>query len=202
SSRVLMLPFIGPVEFGVLYPLILIPLAITVSSNLTNMLAGFNGLEAGMGIAMFAAASLIAYMRGAPDILIFTVPMMGALIAFLYFNKFPARIFIGDVGTLSIGATLAAAVIIGGFQSLGAFLVALYVLDFVIKAYNRFPSKKWWGENRNGKLYPVEGKVRGLAQLVMKLANGITEQGLVMALIGAQALVGIAAVVVFIVLRQ
>jgi len=202
SSRIITIPFIGPVEFGILYPLILIPLAITVSSNLTNMLAGFNGLEAGMGIAMFAAASLIAYVRGVPDILMFTLPMTGALLAFLYFNKFPAKIFIGDVGTLSIGATLATAVIIGGFQSLGAVLVVLYVLDFVIKAYNRFPSKKWWGENRDGRLYPVEGKVRGLCQLIMKLAGGISEQGLVYALVGLQVLVGIAAVVVFILLKQ
>lgn len=202
SSRIITIPFIGPIEFGILYPLILIPLAITVSSNLTNMLAGFNGLEAGMGAAMFAAASLIAAVRGVPDILMFTLPMTGALLAFLYFSRYPAKVFIGDVGTLSIGATLATAVIIGGFQSLGAVLVALYVVDFVIKAYNRFPSKKWWGENREGKLYPVEGKVRGLCQLIMKLANGISEQNLVRVLIGLQILVGIAAAVVFIFLKQ
>ncbi len=202
SSRIITIPFIGPVEFGIIYPLILIPVGITVASNLTNMLAGFNGMEAGMGAMIFIFASIIAYFRNVPNILVFTVPMTGALLAFLFFNKFPAKVFIGDIGTLSIGATLATAVIIGGFQSLGAFLVALYVVDFFIKAYNRFPSKKWWGEYKDGKLYPVEGKVRGLCQLVMKWANGISEQGLVYALVGLQALVGIAAFIIFIILRQ
>ncbi len=202
SSRAITLPFIGPVEFGLLYPLILIPLAITVTSNLTNMLAGFNGLEAGMGAMIFISASIIAYMHGNSSILIFTVPMAGALLAFLFFNRYPAKVFIGDIGTLTIGATLATAVIVGGFQSLGAVLVVLYVIDFFIKAYNKFPTRQWWGENRNGKLYPVEGKVRGLCQLIMKAANGISEQNLVLVLIGLQALVGIAAFVLFIIIKR
>lgn len=193
SSRTIFIPLLGPIDFGLLYPLLLIPLGITVASNLTNMLAGFNGLEAGMGVAMFAFASLIAYFKGATIILFFTVPMLAALLAFLMFNRYPSKVFIGDIGTLSIGATLAVAVIVGGFQSLGAILVAPYLLDFLIKAYNGFPSKKWWGELRGAKLYPVEGKVRGLCQLIMKLAGGISERNLVRVLVLGEALVGLAA---------
>jgi len=193
SSRTILIPFMGPIDFGILYPILLIPIGITVASNLTNMLAGFNGLEAGMGIAVFAFASLIAYLKGATIILFFTVPMLGALVAFLLFNKYPAKVFMGDIGTLSIGATLAVAVIVGGFQSLGAILVIPYVLDFFIKAYNGFPSSKWWGELRNGKLYPIEGRVRGLCQLAMKLAGGISEQRLVLSLVLFEMLIGLAA---------
>ncbi|VVB58889.1 Phospho-N-acetylmuramoyl-pentapeptide-transferase [Candidatus Anstonella stagnisolia] len=198
SSRTIFIPLIGPIDFGILYPLLLIPLGITVASNLTNMLAGFNGLEASLGITVFAFASLIAYLKGAYILLFFSVPMLGALVAFLIFNKYPAKVFMGDIGTLSIGATLAVAVIVGGFQSLGAILVIPYVLDFFIKAYNGFPSSKWWGELKNGKLYPVEGKVRGLCQLVMKLAGGISEQRLVLALVLFEILVGLAAFMLFI----
>ena len=198
SSRTILIPLIGPIDFGIFYPLLLVPIGITVASNLTNMLAGFNGLEAGMGITVFAFASLIAYLKGTYIILFFTVPMLGALIAFLIFNKYPAKVFMGDIGTLSIGATLAVAVIVGGFQSLGALLVILYVFDFFIKAYNGFPSSKWWGELRGGKLYPVEGKVRGLCQLVMKLAGGISEQRLVLTLVLLEVLVGLAAFMLFV----
>jgi len=196
SSRIISIPFVGAIDFGILYPLILIPIGIAVASNLTNMLAGFNGLEAGMGIAVFFFASVIAYIKGVTIMLFFTVPMLGALLAFLYYNKYPAKIFMGDIGTLSIGCVLAVAVIVGGFQTLGAMLVVPYVIDFFIKAYNRFPSKNWWGELKNGKLYPVEGKVRGLCQLVMKSANGISEKGLVAVLVCLEIIVGIAATLI------
>ncbi|MBS3068962.1 hypothetical protein J4441_01205 [Candidatus Micrarchaeota archaeon] len=201
SSRTILIPLIGPIDFGILYPLLLIPLGITVASNLTNMLAGFNGLEAGMGAAMFAFASLIAYLKGATIILFFTVPMLGALLAFLIFNRYPAKVFMGDIGTLSIGATLAVAVIVGGFQSLGAILVAPYLLDFLIKAKNRFPTSKWWGEPHNGKLYPLEGKVRGLCQLIMKLAGGISEPNLARTLILMECATGVAALLLLVPLR-
>ncbi|MCK5594405.1 MAG: glycosyl transferase family 4, partial [Candidatus Aenigmarchaeota archaeon] len=51
------LPFIGTVDFGIVYTLILIPLAITGAANAVNMVAGYNGLEAGLGVLMFSALS-------------------------------------------------------------------------------------------------------------------------------------------------
>jgi len=124
--------------------------------------------------------------------------MLGALIAFLRFNWYPARVFTGDIGNLSIGAALAVAVILGNLESAGAILVIPYVLDFFIKAYNKFPSTKWWGEPRaNGKLYPADGRVRGLAQLVMKKFNGVSEQRLVLTFIAAEAICALAAILLF-----
>jgi hypothetical protein len=67
----------------------------------------------------------------------------------------------------------------------------LAFIDFFIKAYNRFPSSQWWGEWREGKLYPVEGKVRGACQLVMKQFNGISEQNLVLFFIAFEAIFAI-----------
>jgi UDP-N-acetylglucosamine--dolichyl-phosphate N-acetylglucosaminephosphotransferase len=191
------IPMVGPVDFGYLYIILLIPLGIAVSSNLTNMLAGFNGMEAGMGAVIFATTLLLALLHGSAEMAMISAAMLGALLAFLRFNWYPARVFTGDIGNLSIGAALAVAVILGNLESVGAILVIPYVLDFFIKAYNRFPSTKWWGELRGGRLHPLEGRVRGLAQLVMKLYNGVSEQKLVLTFIAAEAVCAAAAILLF-----
>ncbi|MDD5337034.1 MAG: UDP-N-acetylglucosamine--dolichyl-phosphate N-acetylglucosaminephosphotransferase, partial [Candidatus ainarchaeum sp.] len=143
GSTAMYIPFIGPVDMGMLYLFVAIPVGIAVASNLTNMLAGFNGLEAGMGVVALIAASLAAYFLGSSDSLVVYVPLAGALLGFLAFNRYPAKIFPGDVGTLLIGATLAAGAIIGNFETFAALLLLPYVVDFFIKAANRFPSSKW-----------------------------------------------------------
>jgi len=94
-----------------------------------------------------------------------------------------------------IGAALASAVIIGNLESVGAILMVPYVIDFFIKAANRFP--KTPGYNKEGKLYPPEGKVKGLVHLVMKLSGGISEQRLVLAFIAAEAICGLAAIALY-----
>ncbi|MBN2478526.1 UDP-N-acetylglucosamine--dolichyl-phosphate N-acetylglucosaminephosphotransferase [Candidatus Micrarchaeota archaeon] len=197
GSTSLHVPFVGPVDFGLFYILVLIPIGVAVASNLTNMFAGFNGLESGMGSAIFLIMSLFAIMYWRYEMLVLFLPMLGALLAFLIFNFYPAKAFPGDIGNLTIGAVLASGVIIGNMETVGALILLIYVGDFFIKLYNRFPSSKWWGEWKYGKLYPVEGKVRGLAQLVMKLFNGITEKKLTLAFIGMQLVLGIALIAVY-----
>jgi len=199
GSTTMSLPFIGTLDFGIFYIIVLIPLGVTVAANLTNMLAGFNGMEAGMGCVMFACVALLAVANGSTEAALIAVAMEGALLAFLRFNAYPARVFIGDIGTLLIGGALAVSVIIGNIESVGAILVIPYLADFVIKAYNKFPSTEWWGEmkGKSGKLYPLGGKVRGLCQLVMKLAGGISEQRLVLLFIAAEGLFALLAILLY-----
>jgi UDP-N-acetylglucosamine--dolichyl-phosphate N-acetylglucosaminephosphotransferase len=198
GSTVIGVPFIGNVDFGILYIAALIPLGVTVSSNLTNMLAGFNGMEAGMGCVIFAATLLLSIANGSLTMGLISAAMLGALAAFAVFSWYPAKIFMGDIGTLLIGAALACAVILGNLEMAGFVLVLPYLADFAIKAINRFPSTKWWGElDSEGKLHPVEGKVRGLAQLFMKMANGISEQRLVILFIALECACALAALALF-----
>ncbi len=197
GSTMLMFPFIGMVDLGLFYLIVLIPIGIAVASNLTNMLAGFNGMEAGMGVVIFFAASLIALSHGRTETLLLFLPYLGALLAFLFFNWYPSKVFPGDIGNLTIGATLATGVIIGNMETAGALLLVPYVVDFFIKAYNRFPSTKWWGEYKDGKLYPVEGKVRGFAQFIMKLFNGISERDLVLFFIGMEVVIAVVVLMLY-----
>ncbi len=182
------------VEFGMFYPLVLIPLGVTGAANAVNMLAGFNGLEVGMASMAFLALGAIAYILGEATPLLILVAGFGAVLATLYFNWFPARILIGDVGTFSIGAIIASAVIIGNYEFAGIIVIFPYFVDFLLKAINGFPSEGWWGEYREGKLYSPEGNPAGLAQLIMKVTGGITERGLVIVLICIEGIFGLLAI--------
>ncbi|MBN2251275.1 MAG: hypothetical protein JW724_04300 [Candidatus Altiarchaeota archaeon] len=190
------LPFIGVVPFGIVYTLILIPIGVAGASNVTNMLAGFNGLEAGMGSIACLSLAFIALSLGEIEAAILLAAILGALLAFLYFNWHPSKILIGDIGTLSIGAVIASSVIIGNFEMAGIIVIIPYALDFFIKAVNGFPSRNWWGDYVNGKLF-CRGKPVGLCQMIMKASGGIAERNLVLFLIGLESLFGILAVLYY-----
>ncbi|MCS7197420.1 MAG: hypothetical protein NZ930_01835 [Candidatus Bipolaricaulota bacterium] len=199
GQQTMIIPFIGPVHFGVLYPLVLVPLGVTGAANAFNMLAGFNGLEVGLGTVAVGALAVIAARLGEGTSLVLLLAALGALLATLYFNWYPAKVFIGDVGTLTIGAVIATAVIIGNFEWAGVMVILPHGLDFLLKARKGFPSAGWWGEYRDGKLYcPAHGPV-GLAQLVLQLTGGVSERTLVLILLGLEALCGLGAMAFYLV---
>jgi UDP-N-acetylglucosamine--dolichyl-phosphate N-acetylglucosaminephosphotransferase len=190
------IPFVGMIDFGIFYPLVLVPLGITGAANAVNMLAGFNGLEVGMGVVAVGALAVIAYLIGQTTALIILLAALGALIAALYYNWYPAKVLVGDVGTLTIGAVIASAVIIGNYETAGAIIIIPYVVDFLIKAKNRFPYS--FGVYREGKLYCPDGGAVGLAQLIMKVCGGISERDLVLVLMGIEAVFGVIAILLYV----
>ncbi|MFH1394084.1 MAG: hypothetical protein ABII71_04955 [Candidatus Micrarchaeota archaeon] len=192
GSTVIGIPFLGEIDFGIIYIIALVPLAVAVASNLSNMFAGYNGMEAGMGSIIFLTIFLIAYAHSLPEMAIISIAMLAALLAFLKFNWFPAKVFPGDVGNLTIGGTLAAAVIIGNFETAGALLMIPYVIDFFIKLKNRLPHTH--SEIRDGKLFPLDGKVKGFVHVAMKMFNGIRERDLSVLFIAAE---GVFAIILF-----
>lgn len=197
GDTTIFLPLLGQLDLGALYPLVMIPLGVTGAANATNMLAGFNGLEVGMGLVGTVALLVIAWLGGNLTVTVVLGALWGALLVLLYFNWYPAKIFVGDVGTLSIGTLWAASCIVGNFEAAGVIIIIPYALDFLLKARRRFPSTGWWGEYRHGKLYcPTHGPV-GLAQLVLKLTGGLHERDLVLVLMGLEALCGLMAILLY-----
>jgi UDP-N-acetylglucosamine--dolichyl-phosphate N-acetylglucosaminephosphotransferase len=189
------IPLAGQVDFGIFYSIILVPLAVTGAANAVNMLAGFNGLEVGMGIVAMTSLAVVAYLIGETAAFLILIATIGALLATLYFNWYPARVFIGDIGTLSIGAIIAAAVIIGNFELAGVIIIIPYAVDFLIKAVNRFP--KSFGMYSNGKLHCPESGAVGLGQWLMKLTGGISEMNITLTLMGIEAIFGVIAILLF-----
>lgn len=186
------IPFFGQVDFGVLYPLVLVPLGVTGAANAVNMLSAFNGLEAGMGSVAIASLVVVAYLTGQSTAALILLAALGALLATLYYNWYPAKVFIGDVGTLAIGTIIASAVIIGNFEAAGVIIIIPYAVDFVIKAMKRFPSfdLTMLAPYKGGKLFCPESGPIGLGQLVMKVTGGISERNLTLTLMGIEAVCG------------
>lgn len=168
GTRVMNLPFLGSVNFGSWYPLLVVPLGVGGASNAFNMLAGLNGLEAGMGIVMALAIALAAFSSNAVEALLVAVSLLGALLAFFYYNRYPARVFPGDVGTYTIGATIACAVIIGNLELLGFLLFLPYFLELIFKLKSRFLAQSFGIPQKDGTLKPPERK-NSLTHHVMAL---------------------------------
>lgn len=196
GSSFMKIPFLGMINFGLLYTLVIIPLEVTIAANAINMLAGFNGLEVGMGIIVVGSFAIISYLLGKITVLLILLAILGALLATLYYNWYPAKILVGDVGTLSIGAIIATVVIMGNFGIAGVILLIPYIIDFLIKAKNHFPYS--FGEYKDGKLYCPEGGPVGLGQLIMKVCGGISERNLVLVLMGIEAAFGVIAILLYV----
>lgn len=191
------IPFAGQVDIGIVFALILVPVGVTVAANGINMLAGFNGLEVGMGLVGMIALAFIAFHLGENTALIILAAAIGALLATLRYNWYPARVFIGDSGTFGIGVIMASAVIIGNYEMAGVIIMIPHAIDFFIKAVNRLPSRGWEGLYRDGKLYCPSSRPKGFAQLVMKLTGGVSEKDLTLIFIGIEAIFSAFAIFLF-----
>lgn len=183
----LVLPFVGAVSLGIFYSLILVPLGITGASNAFNMLAGFNGLEAGLGVIIISTLTLIAFMTGYTEAVIIGVAIIAALLAFLKYNWFPAKVFGGDSLTLMIGASIATLSIIGNMEKIGISLIGLYWVELVFKAKHKFQSENFGIPQKDGTLKP-DPRGGSLTHFILGL-RPFTEKQLVITFLGLQLLI-------------
>ena len=99
------LPFIGNFDIGLWYiPIFIFILVATAFS--VNEVDGLDGLAGGTLLTAFGAYGVIAYSQGHFDLAAFCGVIIGALLAFLWFNIHPAKFFMGDTGAMSLGITL------------------------------------------------------------------------------------------------
>lgn len=105
-SRPIHVPGVGDWTVGFWY----IPLFIVVmvwSAFSANQTDGLDGLFGGVALSIFGAYTIIALVNGNTSLAAFCASIVGALLAFLWFNIYPARFFMGDTGSMSLGMTIA-----------------------------------------------------------------------------------------------
>lgn len=118
----------GPIQIGPLF----IPLAIFVIvafTNAFNIADGLDGLASGVLMICLFSFWILAATLLDPTLSIFIAIWLGSLIAFLYFNIFPARVWLGDVGALSFGATLAVVGLLTGKIIALAVIGGIFILE-------------------------------------------------------------------------
>ena len=140
SETLLVRLFDVSIDLGPLYPL-LIFLVLAGASNGVNLTDGLDGLAAGCGaIVLMAYTAMTFVTSGHQDLALICACLVGALVGFLWFNSFPAAVFMGDTGALGIGGAIAALavltktevllIIIGGIFVIEALSVAIQVFAF------------------------------------------------------------------------
>ena len=176
---------------------------ITLTENATKHIktlladpGGCSGMEYGMALPMYAGLSVVAFLSGNYTVALVASAALGAFAAGFAFGFPTAKAFPGDVGTFLIGGLLAC-LLIAGRMEMYAIVFIPYLMDFAVKAWNRFPSSNWWGEYRDGKLY-CKDSPRGFAQLVMKMLNGIEETKLVLFFVALETAFSAAGVLLFV----
>jgi UDP-N-acetylglucosamine--dolichyl-phosphate N-acetylglucosaminephosphotransferase len=195
----LLIPFSKPsflgYNLGTGY-LIFVPIFFMFACNFTNMLAGFNGLEIGTGAIASLGMAIVAYLNNSTEGTILSLAMFGALLAFLYYNRYPAKVFPGDVGTLIIGAALFTTMIISKIELLGAIIFIPYIADAALKYLSvgvMTRESQAPTQLRAGKLFIPEGSNLSLARLFIR-RSPLTEPEVVLRVWVVEALFCAAAV--------
>lgn len=106
---------------------------LVASSNAVNLTDGLDGLAGGLSVVAFLAFGLISWnatsIAGSEDIAIFCFILVGSLLGFLVYNTHPAKVFMGDTGSLSLGATLASVAIITSHEITLLIVAGVFILE-------------------------------------------------------------------------
>ena len=131
------------IDLGYLYPL-LIFLVLAGATNGVNLTDGLDGLAAGCGgIVLFAYTAMTVITSGYEDLALLCACLAGACVGFLWFNSFPASIFMGDTGSLGLGGAIAALAVMTKTEVLLLIIGGIFVIEALsvliqVFAFQRF----------------------------------------------------------------
>ena len=172
------------IDMGWFYGIFLL-FVLVASSNAVNITDGLDGLAGGLSAIAFLAFGLICWnatwVVGYQDIAIFCFILVGTLLGFLVFNTHPARIFMGDNGSLSLGATLASIALITSHEVTLVIVAGVFVIEtlvsiiqmvgimvfkkkiFIMAPLHHHFEKKGYAENDIVKGFWIVGLILGMA---------------------------------------
>ena len=170
-------------ELGWLYGLAIL-FVLVGASNAVNLTDGLDGLAGGLSAIAFIAYALISLSVGFDDIGLFSLILVGGLFGFLVFNTHPAKIFMGDTGSLALGAAMGAIAILTHreltllvvafifvIETLSVILQTFWVIVFKRKLFLMTPlhhhfEKMGWSESDIVKLFWVAGLVLAMSGII------------------------------------
>lgn len=132
-------PFLGDFNIGLLYvPFFIFVIVATAFS--VNETDGLDGLAGGTLLTSFGAYAVIAFAQGKYDLAVFCGVILGALLAFLWFNINPARFFMGDTGAMSLGVTLGIVAMLTNsalFLPIIGFVFLIESISVIVQIFSR-----------------------------------------------------------------
>ncbi|CAI9386143.1 phospho-N-acetylmuramoyl-pentapeptide-transferase [Niallia sp. Sow4_A1] len=128
-STAISIPFVDkPLELGWFYALFII-FWLVGFSNAVNLTDGLDGLVSGTSAVAFGAFAVLAWSQSQFEISIFSVAIVGAVLGFLVFNAHPAKVFMGDTGSLALGGAIAAIAILTKLEILLILIGGVFVIE-------------------------------------------------------------------------
>ena len=196
GSWTMTVPVIGfTVNWGILYPLLLLPVGLLFVSNIVNMLAGTNGLAAGMSLVTSLSLGLFGYLNGQMEAALIAWSLSAALSGFIYFNFYPASILPGDSLTYLCGAALFSSMVIGNMEKFGVFIFTPWILEFFLKLRSGFDAHSWGILQEDGSLKSQHRKIYSLTHVFMR--RGFSEKGITVSLITIEAVICVTGLILF-----
>ena len=136
------IPFVVDLDFGILTMqigdfsipwlyLIFVNILLVGMCNAVNLTDGLDGLAAGTVMIVMIVMAAIAYRTDALDSAIVAGALAGACIGFLWFNSYPAQVFMGDLGSLSLGGALGTLAVLSKNELLSVIICGLFLLEAV-----------------------------------------------------------------------
>ena len=123
------------IDMGWFYGIFLL-FILVASSNAVNLTDGLDGLAGGLSVMTFLAFGLISWnsswVSGSEDIAVFCFVLVGSLLGFLVYNTHPAKVFMGDTGSLSLGATLASVAIITSHEITLVIVAGVFIIETLV----------------------------------------------------------------------
>lgn len=122
------IPYIGDLVIG-WWIIPLFAFAVVATGNAVNISDGLDGLSGGLLSIAYGAFGVIALLQGQPALAGFCFTVIGALLSYVWFNIYPARFFMGDIGSFSLGAALGVVAILTDALLLLPVIGALFVIE-------------------------------------------------------------------------
>ncbi len=166
----MLIPIIGHINVGLLFPLVIIPIGISGAANATNIFAGFDGLQAGMGIIVLAYQGLFAWLYGNQIATAVSIAFIGSLLAFLYYNWYPSRIFPGSLDYL-VGAMIATVAILGNIIFFSVLCFVPWFIELILHLRSGLKSENYGVLQKDGSVKPKYKKNYSILHIIMRLGR-------------------------------
>jgi UDP-N-acetylglucosamine--dolichyl-phosphate N-acetylglucosaminephosphotransferase len=157
------------IDFGLFYPLLIIPLGVVGATATFNFLAGYNGLEMSQGILILSGLSFVSYMTGNSWLALIGVIMIACIFCAYIFNRVPAKIFPGDVFTYMVGSMVAVMAILGNMEKIAVLFFIPYILETILKIRGKLKKESFAKVQEDGTLINRYDKFYGLEHIAVAL---------------------------------
>ena len=117
---------------GDMLRIFIVPTYIMVVANLVNMHSGYNGLQSGLSIILIFTLIIKSYVVGTLGNILPVASIFGAMVAFYSFNKYPSKVFEGNIGSLFFGSVIGSIIVIQEFWWFGFFILIPHTFNFIL----------------------------------------------------------------------